>query len=298
MDEDLTKRAKVYGIICVMALFALALFWSVDHSFRWIFFGLAFSSCFAYLLKRGAFNFKLTDFVQQPIKKTKRHQSQQPVALTLSQKGALYLGVGTLIALVLAFTIYAVSTGFETKETEEQPVEIAPETDVITLTDADKVLERGNNFYNNSQFDSALMYYRRALELKPRFKEAYYNIALIYSSQSDYTNAIVTMEKCLQSYPDYGEGLQLMGTCYSRQEQNDKALPFFERAYATGMRNAELSHYLGYLHDLKNNVSQAIMFYKEAIQQDSAKVDVYKRLAELEPEKAKWYLKKAEDRSK
>ncbi len=294
MEEDPIKGAKVYGVISVIAWFALALFWSVDSSFRWIFFGVATAFGFLYLLKRRAFDFRLTDFFQQP-KAAKQYNAPSASPLTTSEKGALYLGVGTLVALVLAFVIYAVSTGFESESTEgeEQTVELNTETVSFDTKDPDDVLEQGNNFYNNSQFDSALVYYKRALALRPGFKEAYYNIALIYSSQSDYSNAILTMKECLSSYPDYGDGLQLMGNCYSRLEQNDEALSFYERSYATGTRNAELSHYLAYLYDLKNNTEKAIEFYKEAIQQDSTKVDVYKRLAELEPEKAEWYLKKS-----
>lgn len=284
----------MYGVISVIAWFALALFWSIDSSFRWIFFGVAIAFGFLYLLKRRAFDFRLTDFFQQP-QTAKRYGTPNANPLTTSEKGALYLGVGTLVALVLAFVIYAVSTGFESESTdgEQQTIELNTETVSFDIGNPDDVLEQGNNFYNNSQFDSAMVYYKRALALRPGFKEAYYNIALIYSSQSDYSNSILTMKECLNSYPDYADGLQLMGNCYSRLEQNDEALSFYERAYATGTRNAELSHYLAYLYDLKNNTARAIEFYKEAIQQDSSKVEVYKRLAELEPEKAEWYLKKS-----
>ncbi len=293
MEEGLNNGAKKYGVIAAISLFALALFWSVGSSFRWIFFGAAIAFGFIYLLKRQAFDFKLTDFVQKPTQ-SKRYNSPPTIPLTASEKGALYLGIGTVIALALSFAIYAISTGFETPEGEEQTIEITPETTYTPSNNADDVLEQGNIFYNNSQFDSALVYYKRALGLRPGFKEAYYNIALIYSGQSDYANAILILQECLKRYPDYGDGLQLMGTCYSRQDRNEEALPFFERAYATDMRNAELSHYLAYLYDLKNNPVRAIEFYKEAIQQDSSKVEVYKRLAELEPEKAEWYTKKAE----
>jgi tetratricopeptide (TPR) repeat protein len=293
MEDDPTKGAKMYGAISVIAWFALALFWSVDSSFRWIFICLAIGFGFVYLFKKRAFDFRLTDFLQQPQTAT---QNVRPNAnlLTTSEKGALYFGIGTLIALVLSFIIYAVSTGFESTDEEGQPVELSTETVSVKSNNPDDVLEEGNNFYNNSQFDSALIYYKHALALRPGFKEAYYNIALIYSSQSDYSKAILTMKECLNSYPDYGEGLQLMGNCYSRLEQNDEALSFYERSYAAGTRNAELSHYLAYLYDLKNNTARAIEFYKEAIKLDSSKVDVYKRLAELEPEKAEWYTKKAD----
>ncbi|MBK5279699.1 MAG: tetratricopeptide repeat protein [Bacteroidia bacterium] len=292
MERDPANKAKIFGVISVMAWFGLALFWSVDKSFRWIFFGVAIAVGFIYLLKSGAFDFKSSDFFQP--RRGSQRNFPSASTLTASEKGALYFGVGTIVALILAFVFYAVSTGFETQKDEVQPVEIISETTTALLNNPDDVLEQGNNFFNNSEFDSAMVCYNRALSLRPGFKEAYFNIALIYSSQSDYSNAILTLEKCLQSHSDYGEALQLMGNCYSRQERQDEALPFFERAYATGTRNAELSHYLGYLYDLKENTPRAIEFYKEAIQQDSSKVDVYKRLAELEPEKSEWYTKKAE----
>jgi tetratricopeptide (TPR) repeat protein len=293
MEEDPNNSAKIYGVVSVIAWFALALFWSVDSSFRWIFFGTAIGSGALYLLKRRVFDFRVSDFFQQP-QKANRYDAPRATTLTASEKGALYFGVGTIIALVLAFAIYAVSTGFEPEEKDRQSLEIVPEVTYTNSSNADDVLEEGNNFYNNSQLDSALVRYKRALELRPGFKEAYYNISLVYSSQSDYSNAIRNMEQCLQSYPSYGEGLQLMGNCYSRQDRQEEALQYYERAYATGLRNAELSHYLAYLYDLKKNTSRAIEFYKEAVQQDSSKVDVYKRLAELDPANAEKYSKKAE----
>ncbi len=297
MEEDLKKNRRVYGVISAIAWFALALFWSVDMSFRWIFFGVAFAFGSIYLLKRGAFDFKSADFFQQP-KRSKRSNVPDEVILTTSQKGALYFGVGTLVTLVLAFVIYALFSGFETQENEEPSSETNTEIVLTNTNNADEVLEQGNNFFNNSQFDSALIYYKHALRLSPGFKEAHYNIALIYSSQSDFSKAILTLEECLKSNPNYGDGLQLMGNCYYGQKRNDEALQYYERAYATGTRNAELSHYMAYLYDLKNNTLKAIDFYKEAIQQDSTRVEVYKRLAELEPEKADGYLKRAQELDK
>lgn len=295
MEEDTTKDgAKLYGVISIIALYSLALFWSVDSSFRWIFFGAASAFGLIYLLKSSAFDFRLPDFFQQS-QSAKRFDASGAKPLTTSERGALYLGIGTLVALALAFIIYAVSTGFESENTleEEQALEVDTEAISFDTKNPDEVLENGNSFYNNSQFDSAMVYYQRALALRPGFKEAYYNIALIYSNQSDYSNAILTLKECLNKHPDYGDALQLMGNCYSRLEQNDEALSFYERSYATGTRNAELSHYMAYLYDLKNNTVRAVEFYKEALQQDSSKVEVYKRLAELEPDKAEWYSKKS-----
>ena len=159
--------------------------------------------------------------------------------------------------------------------------------------DAEALVNLGNEYYNTNQHDSALYYYKQALKIKPDYKEACYNIALDYYSQAKYSEAISAIDKCLQQHPEYGEAWQLKGDCTYYLKKEDDALILYEKAYSMGTRNAYLSHMLAYLYDVRNNTSKAIEFYKEAIQQDSSKVEVYKRLAELVPEKAEWYLKKS-----
>ena len=175
------------------------------------------------------------------------------------------------------------------------------QTNEISLTeklrqdpkDVEALVNLGNEYYNTNQHDSALFYYNQALKIKPDYKEACYNIALDYYSQAKYSEAISAIDKCLQQHPEYGEAWQLKGDCTYYLKKEDDALILYEKAYSMGTRNAYLSHMLAYLYDVRNNTSKAIEFYKEAIQQDSSKVEVYKRLAELVPEKAEWYLKKS-----
>ncbi len=199
------------------------------------------------------------------------------------------------VIIVGAFAII-----FSSGNTPAEEQEIS-QTNEISITeeirqnpmDAEALVNLGNEFYNTSQHDSALYYYQQALKIKPDYKEARYNIAFDYYSQKKYSEAIIAINECLRQHPEYGEAWQLKGDCTYYLEKKDEALILYEKAYSIGTRNAYLSHMLAYLYDVRNNTSKAIYFYKDAIQQDSTKVEVYQRLAELEPEKAEWYLKKS-----
>jgi tetratricopeptide (TPR) repeat protein len=113
----------------------------------------------------------------------------------------------------------------------------------------------GYNFYQNQQYDSALFYFDKALDRDSGNGASWYNKGMVY---------------------------------YDQQNAN-KALEAFTRAYELGVRDAFLSHVLGYLNDSSGNTSRAIDFYKEAVGMDSTRSDIYGRLAELEPERAARY---------
>lgn len=112
-------------------------------------------------------------------------------------------------------------------------------------------------------------------------------------NNQNYRPSIVIARKALMADPGNNDLLLVLGDDYGALKQYDSAFIWFDRAYQNGARSAYLSHWLGYLYDNKGSISQGIQFYKEALQQDSGRVQIYDRLAELEPEKAAWYKKKS-----
>jgi tetratricopeptide (TPR) repeat protein len=114
---------------------------------------------------------------------------------------------------------------------------------------------KGYEFYVNQRYDSALYYYDRVLRLESNNTTALYNKGIVHYDQ----------------------------------QQMEKAMESFLRAYDAGMRDAFLSHVLGYLNDNNGNTSRAISFYKEAVGLDSTRSEIYARLAELEPGNALKY---------
>ena len=119
-----------------------------------------------------------------------------------------------------------------------------------------------------------------------------YNQARALYDSQDYRGAI----KALWSYMNYDtpdtQSVLLMADSYYAVQSLDSAYIWYTEAYIRGERSAFLSHVMAYILDERGNSQEAIRFYKEAIEQDSTKADVYGRLAELEPDKRDWYLAK------
>ncbi len=121
-----------------------------------------------------------------------------------------------------------------------------------------------------------------------------YQAAFDQYDQKNYREAINILKPDLLSGLSDSQSMLLLGDSYYEEKNLDSAYVWYSKAYGLGERSAILSHLMAYILDTKGNTHDAILFYKEAIGQDSARAEIYKRLAELEPEKSEWYLERAE----
>jgi tetratricopeptide (TPR) repeat protein len=159
--------------------------------------------------------------------------------------------------------------------------------------DIDALTNLGNSFYSASQYDSALKYYNRVLELDSKNYSGLFNKGLVYFQWADYPNSIELFRKCNSLYPESMEVHNMLGDCYYSQNNYNEAIRWYQQAYDKGTRNSAQLNIMAYIYDTQNRTGDAIKYYKEALEQDSSLVDVYTRLAELEPSRADWYNKKA-----
>ena len=102
------------------------------------------------------------------------------------------------------------------------------------------------------------------------------------------------LRKCISLYPDNTDAIMVLGDNYYSQENYNEAIVWYKQAYDKGARKPSLLNVMAYIYDTQNQKGKAIQLYKETLGQDSSLVDVYIRLAELEPAYSEWYRKKAE----
>jgi tetratricopeptide (TPR) repeat protein len=57
--------------------------------------------------------------------------------------------------------------------------------------------------YNYKQIDSAIYYYKSALQSEPRFVEAWHNLGMCYEAQGESTKAMQSYAKALKYNPDF-----------------------------------------------------------------------------------------------
>jgi tetratricopeptide (TPR) repeat protein len=112
-------------------------------------------------------------------------------------------------------------------------------------------------------------------------------------NEKNYRGTIELLRPELLKGVSDSQSMLLLGDGYYSSQDLDSAYIWYSKAYDLGQRSAILSHLIAYILDTKGSTIQSIDFYKEALSQDSSIVEIYTRLAELEPNKAQWYSQKA-----
>jgi tetratricopeptide (TPR) repeat protein len=291
-------KSERFGKIAVGFFFLLALLWSLGAFIIWILLwtSVYFSFLFFYYRPRQPkVSFSSRNFSQG---KPSSFSSDDP---EIAKKGKAILQVVivfTALFFVFFFVVSILSKGDSTEEDTAITSNAGDnENAEILKGDLDNVnalTERGNQFFSQEQYDSALIYYNKVLAMEPDNSASLYNKGLVYYNQKRYQESIDALKNCLRVDDANRDAMYIMGHNYYDRQLYDDALDWYKRAYDAGLRDAFLSHALGYLYDNKGNSTQSLFHYKEALQQDSTRTEIYSRLAELEPEKAFWYKRKEE----
>lgn len=286
--DGLLRKAKLANRIAIVSCFLLALFWAVDAFFFWVFFGAA--AYFLYL----AWHYKN----QATPKEQFRGQGGEQELFYPAADGTKKIRISPLIAFVTGLMIFGAIAWMVFSgsiDESENPVEETQEAGAEKIVaegsnsnDLDVLTNRGNEFYNQGKYDSALFYYNRVLKIDPSNQFAQYDKALVYYAQKDYSRSIPILVHCIRQHPEYGEAYWLLGDNYYDRHNLDSAKICFDRAYEKGIRNGGVLQLMASLYEADNR-PRAIALYKESIQQDSTLLDSYKKLIELESSRADEY---------
>jgi tetratricopeptide (TPR) repeat protein len=297
-DEDKSKRVRRYTRLAIIAAFLLALFWPLGNFFFWIFFGAG--SYFAFL----AFYYRPRNERREERYESRRSAWQQPdkpgpINIKMSPKNIKLIIVlisFSVFLFMIVLMIIGFATGDDAPSQNLEDMAISESKNVLSSdpTNLDALTNLGNTFYASGQYDSALVYYDKVLDIDPQNSSGLYNKGLTFYSKQDYSKSMELLRQCITLHPDNQDAYIIMGDNHYAQNQFTQALTWYKQAYDKGARNSGLLNIMAYLYDQQNQRPEAIRLYKEALQQDSSLVDVYNRLAELEPNHADWYKNKAE----
>jgi tetratricopeptide (TPR) repeat protein len=140
-----------------------------------------------------------------------------------------------------------------------------------------------------SYLQEAEKYMRRAIELKPDYALAHFQIGLIYEAQGKRKEAISKLEEIKRMFPlpigynpmqDVGLAFQL-GVLYYRDENYDKAQEEFERAVTLNPAYSNARYFLGLIYDEKGEKEKAIEQFVEIEKYNPENQEVKKILSNL-----------------
>ena len=161
----------------------------------------------------------------------------------------------------------------------------------------DALLGLGNTFHQLNNPDSAIILYDQALAANPDLDAARYFKGWVEYDRKHYADAERELIALVNKNPSHIEAMQLLGNVFYDQNRYEEALSWYQRAYDNGFRGSWICQVMGFLYQNKGDNTRAIALYKESLTYDSTVLDVYQRLGKIVPgEEGEYYRQRGEGR--
>ncbi len=151
----------------------------------------------------------------------------------------------------------------------------------IFYTNLGTILQAENNY------SKAAACFKKALQIKPDYTEAYYYMGNMLSEQTKFTEAISWYKKTLQLKPDLAEAYYNMGNTHKYQGKPDKAIACYHTAIKINPDYAEAFNNMGNALKTLNEYDSAIRCYKLALQKKPDNAEAYFNLGNILHERGK-----------
>ena len=116
------------------------------------------------------------------------------------------------------------------------------------------------------QFDAAIKYYKKALEIKPDYAEAYYNMGIALKDNGDLDAAINSYKKALEIKSDYVGAYFNTGNILKDTGDLEAAIDNYKKALEIKPDYAEAYNNIGLVLKDKGDLEEAINSYKKALE--------------------------------
>ena len=109
-------------------------------------------------------------------------------------------------------------------------------------------------YYDNlKNYDSAVVYYEKGIQLKNNSKSAYYRLGWCYNDKSRFSEAVEPLKQAILLDADYTDARTELGYAYYKLEKYDDALAQFRPIMNKDSKNELSRYYAGFCYYLKND---------------------------------------------
>lgn len=146
-------------------------------------------------------------------------------------------------------------------------------------------------------YDNVILNYKKAININPKHYSSLYNLSLAYKVINDVDNAIIYALKCIEIKPEDEDIFVLLSGYYEAKRDYNNALIYINKACLINKNNYLYFYNQGVLNSKLNNIKQAIISYKTAINLNASYIQSYVNISHLikdnNKEEALDYLLKA-----
>ena len=92
------------------------------------------------------------------------------------------------------------------------------------------------------RIDEAIAHYQKALEIKPDYADAHYNLGIVLAGRGQIDEAIAHYQKALEIKPDYAAAHYNLGNALAGRGQIDEAIEHWRKALALARATEPSGH--------------------------------------------------------
>ena len=141
-----------------------------------------------------------------------------------------------------------------------------------------KLLADGDKFYKSAKYQEAVIEYRNALEIDPRFAAAHYQLAKTYLALKKSAPAFHELNEAVTLDPSNAQAHLDLATLLLDRLQLTQAQVLLQKVLAADPENARAHALLGEEHTLNHDFPKAIQEFQKAIELDPDRIQSYAAL--------------------
>jgi tetratricopeptide (TPR) repeat protein len=97
---------------------------------------------------------------------------------------------------------------------------------------------RGGAYYHKAEYDAAIFYFSKAIEINPKDAKAYNNRGIAYYNKGEYDRAISDYTKAIEINPGYAMAYINRGVSYNNKGEYERAISDYTKAIEINPRYA------------------------------------------------------------
>ncbi|MGV9171479.1 MAG: tetratricopeptide repeat protein [Promethearchaeia archaeon] len=125
-----------------------------------------------------------------------------------------------------------------------------------------------NAYDLKGNFEQAKSHYQKAVELRPSFKEAWNNLGIIFQREENFSKALECYEKALEIDQNYAEAWYHLGNTYRQRAKIDEAKNCYQKATSLNPDHGLAWLFYGDCYYQQNNYVEALKYFDKAISLD------------------------------
>lgn len=142
----------------------------------------------------------------------------------------------------------------------------AADSDLSTYTKEDVFMMIGNSYSGLEDFDNAILYQKKALEINPNYEDALVNLGVIAKSAKQYDLAEKSFLKAKKVNPNNPEVYENLGEVYLYKNQPKLAVENLEKAIALNIKEPTVYSNLSVALAMVKKYDEAEKNYQKAIE--------------------------------